>query len=117
MKYFYLKKVVKNITISNVQFKCLVKLLSNCRSDVIWEEQKKKGRWKALKVRLSEELEGAWTKIQRDLSMGSTQSYIYKSADLEVSMPMVSLNTCYLLLSHQHGCNCLQAFQYNMTPV
>lgn len=93
MKYFYMNKVVKNITILNVQFKCLVKLLSNCRSDVIWEEQKKKGRWKALKVRLSEELEGAWTKIQRDLSVGATQSYIYKSADLEVSMPMVCLNT------------------------
>lgn len=77
--------------------KCMmtvIKLLSDwvflwlfylCRSDIIWEEQKKKGRWKALKVRLCDELEAAWTEIQRGLSVGATPSYIYKSADLEVS--------------------------------
>ena len=57
------------------------------RSDIIWEEQKKKGRWKALKVGLSDELETAWTKVQQDLSVGATQSYIYKSAELEVIYP------------------------------
>ena len=57
-----------------------------CRSDVIWEEQKKKGRWKALKVRICDELEAAWTTIQQDLSVGRTPNYIYKSGDMEVSM-------------------------------
>ena len=59
------------------------------RSDIIWQEQKKKGRWKALKVRLSDELEAAWTKVQQDLSVGATQSYIFKSADLEVSISVL----------------------------
>ena len=54
------------------------------RSDVIWEEQKKKGRWKALKVRLCDELEAAWTKVQQDEAVGATPNYIYKSGDIEV---------------------------------
>ena len=57
-----------------------------CRSDVIWEEQKKKGRWKALKVRISDELEAAWTRIQQDLSVEATPNYIYKTGDMEVSI-------------------------------
>ena len=55
------------------------------RTDVIWEEQNKKGRWKALKVRLCDELETAWTKIQESPA-GTTPSYIHKSTDLEVSI-------------------------------
>ena len=53
------------------------------------KSRKKKGRWKALKVRLSDELEAAWTKVQQDLSVGATQSYIFKSADLEVSISVL----------------------------
>ena len=75
----------------------VVKLLSDWglwlfylfRSDIIWEEEKKKGLWKALKGRLSDELETGWIKVQQDLSVGSTQSYIYKSADLEVSISVI----------------------------
>ena len=54
-----------------------------CRSDIIWEEQKKKGRWKALKLRLCNELEAGWNKLQRDIAIGATANYIYKSGDLE----------------------------------
>ncbi|KAL9987728.1 hypothetical protein ACROYT_G002079 [Oculina patagonica] len=60
-------------------------------SDVIWEEQKKKGRWKTLKVRLCDELEAAWTKIQQDLSVGGTPDYIYKSGDLEVDFQLMEM--------------------------
>lgn len=37
-----------------------------------------------MKVRLCDELEAAWTKIQRDLSVGATPKYIYKTGDMEV---------------------------------
>ena len=94
----------------------MVKLLSNCRSDVIWEERRKKGRWKALKLRVCDQLEDAWTKIQKELSMGATPNYIYKSAELEVSVPMVCFEYLAVLLSYQHGCNRVQSFQYDMVP-
>ena len=55
------------------------------RSDVIWEEQKKKGRWKALKMRLCDELEAAWTRIRQDEAVGASASYTFKSGDLEVT--------------------------------
>ena len=57
-----------------------------CRSDIIWEEQKKKGRWKALKLRLCNELEVGWSKLQRDKAVVDTPNYIYKSGDLEASI-------------------------------
>ena len=57
-----------------------------CRSDIIWEEQKKKGRWKALKLRLCDELEAGWNKLKRDIAVGATANYIYKSGDLEASI-------------------------------
>ena len=37
-----------------------------------------------MKVRLCDELEAAWTKIQQDLSVGVTPNYIYKTGDIEV---------------------------------
>ena len=37
-----------------------------------------------MKVRLCDELEAAWTKIQQDLSLGATPNYIYKTGDMEV---------------------------------
>ena len=37
-----------------------------------------------MKVRLCDELEAAWTKIQQDLSVGATPNYIYKTDDIEV---------------------------------
>ena len=37
-----------------------------------------------MKVRLCDELEEAWTKIQQDLSVGATPNYIYKTGDIEV---------------------------------
>ena len=37
-------------------------------------------------MRLCDELEVAWNKIQEVLSVGATSSYIYKSDDLEVSI-------------------------------
>lgn len=54
------------------------------RSDVIWEEQNKKGRWKAMKVRVSDELEAAWTKIESEKTLGATPNYIYKFDHVEV---------------------------------
>lgn len=56
------------------------------RSDVIWEEQKKKGRWKAMKVSMSDELEAAWTAIEKEKALGATPNYIYKSGDVEVTV-------------------------------
>ena len=54
------------------------------RSQVIWEEVKKKGRWKALKLRQCEELEAAWQKIQQQLAVGKEPQYRQKVGDLEV---------------------------------
>lgn len=56
------------------------------RSDVIWEEQNKKGRWKAMKVRISDELEAAWTTIESEKSLRATPNYIYKFDDWEVTL-------------------------------
>lgn len=56
------------------------------RSDVIWEKQNKKGRWKAMKVRVSDEVEAAWTTIQNEKSLGATPNYIYKFDDVEVKL-------------------------------
>ncbi|CAH3176358.1 unnamed protein product, partial [Porites evermanni] len=60
-------------------------------SDVIWEEQKKKGRWKALKMRLCDELEAAWTKIRQDEAVGASASYTFKSGDLEVDFHLMEI--------------------------
>ncbi|XP_066022142.1 intermembrane lipid transfer protein VPS13C isoform X9 [Pocillopora verrucosa] len=60
-------------------------------SDIIWEEQKKKGRWKALKLRLCNELEAGWNKLQRDIAIGATANYIYKSGDLEVDFKQMEI--------------------------
>ena len=54
------------------------------RSEIIWEEMKKRGRWKALKLRQCEELEGAWNLVQRDQSVGKEPNYQQKVGDLEV---------------------------------
>ncbi|XP_022794312.1 vacuolar protein sorting-associated protein 13A-like [Stylophora pistillata] len=60
-------------------------------SDIIWEEQKKKGRWKALKLRLCNELEVGWSKLQRDKAVVDTPNYIYKSGDLEVDFQQMEI--------------------------
>ncbi|XP_068741113.1 intermembrane lipid transfer protein VPS13A-like [Montipora capricornis] len=60
-------------------------------SDVIWEEQRKKGRWKAMKVRLCDELEAAWTTIQNQISAGATPNYIYKTGDIEIDFQLMEI--------------------------
>lgn len=49
-------------------------------------------------MRLCDELEAAWTKIQQDLSVGGTPNYIYKSGDMEVSIDVFKYVLCGVTL-------------------
>lgn len=51
-------------------------------------------------MRLCDELEAAWSKIQQKLSEGATPNYIYKTVDLEVSSGVLKYLSLLLYLTN-----------------
>ncbi|EDO34505.1 predicted protein [Nematostella vectensis] len=60
-------------------------------SQIIWEETKKKGRWKALKMRISEQLEVAYTRVQQVTSVGGEPNFRQKLSDIEVDFELMEI--------------------------
>ena len=56
-----------------------------CRSAVLWEEMKKKGRWRTLNLKYCDELEEAWARVEKATAVGAEPNYRHKIGDMEVN--------------------------------